>query len=85
MFCRHRPFDITTYLNVSLTVSNQATIPFNSVSNRTSTVQYTDGLTPPLWQKLGDVLARTNNRPEVLFDPVASTNRFYRVLIPLQP
>ena len=79
------PFDGTSYLKVNLTVPDQATITFNSVSNRTYTVQYTDGLTPALWQKLGDVLARTNTRPEVLLDPASNPNRFYRLVVPLQP
>ena len=79
------PFDATSYLKVNLTIPGQATINFNAVSNRTYTVQYTDGLTPPLWQKLGDALARTNTRPEILIDPSAGTNRFYRLVVPMKP
>ena len=79
------PFDASSYLRVNLVVPGLATINFNAVSNRTYTVQYTDGLAPPAWQKFADVLARTNNRPEVFVDPNARTNRFYRLVIPLQP
>lgn len=78
------PFNSASYLKVNLTIPGQATITFNAVSNRTYGVEYTDGL-PPFWQMLGNVLASTNNRPEALIDPSAHTNRFYRLVIPLQP
>ena len=79
------PFDASSYLKVNLTVPGQVTVNFNAVSNRTYTVQYTDSLTPPLWQKLGDALSRTNTRNEVFVDPSANTNRYYRLVIPIRP
>ncbi len=79
------PFDAASYLRVNLSLSNQATIQFNAISNRSYTILYADGLNSTLWQKLGDVLARTNNRPELLIDPASNSNRFYRVVIPIRP
>jgi len=38
-----------------------------------------------LWEKLGDVPARTTSRLEVLIDPNPGTNRFYRIVTPTQP
>jgi hypothetical protein len=60
-------------------------LQFTAVSNRTYTVQYTDKLNPPTWNKLADVLARTVTRTEAITDPNATTNRFYRLVIPIQP
>ena len=79
------PFDATSYLKVNLAILGQTTISFNAVSNRAYTVQYTDSLTPPLWQKLGDALSRTNNRNEVFVDLSANTSRYYRLVIPILP
>jgi len=60
-------------------------VQFIAVSNRTYTVQYTDGLSPTQWKKLGDVLARTFTRVESVPDPNPRTNRLYRIITPIQP
>jgi len=39
-------------------------------------------LSPAHWQRLTDVLARSTNRLETLFDPALGTNRYYRVTTP---
>jgi hypothetical protein len=77
--------DPASYLKAEILASGQATVWFNAVSNRTYSVQYTDGLNPPEWLKLGDVLAQTNSRPEVLIDSSPGRNRFYRLVTPVQP
>ena len=79
------PFNAASYLRVELSLLGPATISFNAISNRAYSVEYTDSLQPVPWQKLADVLARTNNRVEVLTDPTATTNRFYRLVIPSRP
>ena len=79
------PFDASSYLRVDIAPAGIATLSFNAVSNRTYTVQYTDGLHPASWNKLADVLARAVTRTEVLTDPGPATNRFYRLVIPAQP
>ena len=63
----------------------QATLSFNAISNRTYTFQYSDQVTNGIWFKLGDVLARTNNRVETIIDSSWTTNRFYRAVTPRQP
>jgi hypothetical protein len=78
------PFDSSSYLKVELSSLGPATISFNAVSNRSYTVHYIDAV-PGVWQKLGDVLARANTRTEVLIDPNATTNRFYRLVTPVVP
>jgi len=60
-------------------------LQFTAVSNRTYTVQYTDSLNPAAWRKLADVLGRSTTRTENITDPNATTNRFYRLVIPIQP
>ncbi len=79
------PLNGSSYLKIELPSVGPALVRFNAISNRTYSVLYSDELQPALWQKLGDVLARTNNRVEVLSDPTATTNRFYRLVIPTQP
>ena len=60
------------------------TVSVAAVSNRTYTVQYTDALAPGVWNRLGDIVARPNNRVESFTDPGWNTNRFYRVVLPRQ-
>jgi hypothetical protein len=62
-----------------------ATLTFGAISNRTYTVQHSDDLAAGQWTKLGDVPARATNYAANLFDPAATTNRFYRVTTPRQP
>ena len=78
-------FDATSYLKVLLSVTNATTISFNAVSNRAYSVLFTDDLTFPEWNKLGDALSRPTSRVEVLADPTPATNRFYRLVLPAQP
>jgi hypothetical protein len=61
------------------------TVEFMAVSNRTYSVEYTDGLQPSAWEKLGSTLARPDTEPVVLPDPAAGANRFYRLVTPAQP
>jgi hypothetical protein len=61
------------------------TIQFNAISNRTYSVQYNDRLIPGQWQKLTDIMARGDNRLETVVDSGPRTNRFYRVVTPIQP
>ncbi len=79
------PFDGTSYLKVLMSITNATTISFNAVSNRAYSVEVTEGLTPPGWNKLGDALSRPTSRVEVLVDPMPGTNRFYRLVLPPEP
>jgi hypothetical protein len=76
--------DAASFLKVELTLSQTALVQFNAVSNRTYTVQYTDGLNPVQWQKLADVLARAATRLETIFDPGTGPTRYYRLVTPMQ-
>jgi hypothetical protein len=61
-------------------------IQVSAVTNRTYSVQFKDSVDPAVpWNKLGDIFSRNVNRTETLVDPNATTNRFYRVVIPIQP
>jgi hypothetical protein len=81
----------TDYTNVNSVLKIQMTnglgrIQFNAVTNRTYSVQFKDSVDPAVpWNKLGDVFSRNVNRIETLQDPNATTNRFYRLVIPIQP
>jgi hypothetical protein len=77
--------DPQSYLKVEITGSGSPTLSLSAVSNRTYAVQYTDGLNPILWKKLADVLARSVTRNETVVDPGNNTNRYYRVVTPIQP
>jgi hypothetical protein len=77
--------DPQSYLKIEIVVSGSRAISFNAVSNRTYTVQYTDGLNPLLWKKLTDVPARNTTRSEAAVDSSSNTNRYYRLVTPIQP
>jgi Immunoglobulin domain len=78
------PSDSNSFLRVSLQVVGTPSVEFAAISNRTYTVQYSDALGWP-WQRLANVLARTNNRVEIIPDSAWTTNRFYRLVTPWQP
>jgi len=80
------PTDPTSYLKVDkISLSGLATLQFVAVSNRTYTIQYKDDLANSAWQKLADVLGQPTNRTYVVIDPTTTTNRYYRLAIPIQP
>ena len=79
------PCDATSKLNAILTGPDIRTIQFNAVSNRAYSVQFNDRLIPGQWQKLVDVMARSDNHIESIIDSSPRTNRFYRVVTPIQP
>jgi hypothetical protein len=78
------PTNAASYLKVDLnTAPGSAVIDFASVSNRTYSVQYTDGVGITPWLALGDFFASPTNRALSLVDPSWTTNRFYRVVTPV--
>ena len=76
--------DPTSYLKLEIAAAGQASLRFNAVSNRTYTVQYSDGLNPALWRPLANIAAYPNTRPEIVVDANAVTNRFYRLVTPVK-
>jgi hypothetical protein len=80
------PANPASYLRVDANAaSNQTAVRVSAISNRTYTVQYSDTLNSGQWRKLGDIFARPTNRIETFPDLSGNTNRFYRVLLPIQP
>jgi hypothetical protein len=77
--------DASSYLKAEALPSGVNRLRFVAVSNRTYTVQYSDSLLSAPWQKLLDVPAGKTNRTQVIVDGNASSNRFYRLVIPIQP
>lgn len=76
------PTDPNSVLRIQrLTVGSGATVEFLAMSNRTYAVQYSDDLGGG-WSILADSLARTTNRTEIIVDPVATSNRTYRLVTP---
>ncbi len=61
-----------------------AAIEFQAISNKTYTVQYLDEVGRGSWSRLADVVARTTNRVEVIYDPRNAARRYYRVVTPRQ-
>jgi hypothetical protein len=59
-----------------------ATLEFVAISNRVYAAEFTEALGADAWQRLADFVARPTNRLITLSDPVAATNRFYRVRLP---
>jgi len=77
--------DPASYLKLETVSPGIGRLRFTAVSNRTYTVQYTDSLDPIIWHKLADILARNATRVESITDSAAITNRFYRLITPIQP
>ena len=79
------PTNALSYLKVDRLGTGPTQLEFHAVSNTTYTVLYRDAIHTGPWLKLADLLARTSNRVEIVRDPNAATNRFYRVVTPRQP
>jgi hypothetical protein len=76
--------DPLSFLSVQPAITpGAANISFHAVSNRTYSLQYSDRLSPP-WSSLADFPARLTNRIEIVPDPMWTTNRFYRLVLPAQ-
>lgn len=76
------PTSALSGLRLDLWLTNGVWLGFGAVSNKTYTVQFADELADGRWLKLGDVVARTNNRVELLSDTNRVGQRFYRVVTP---
>lgn len=70
--------------NAVLLSGNQLVFNFTAVSNRGYTVQ-TQATVGGSWQKWQDVGAASSNRTLWLTNAAVGTNRFYRLVTPLQP
>lgn len=81
------PTNASSYLKVELrgVLSGTAVLEFFAASNLTYTVEYRDTFPAGAWTRFADVIARATNRVEVLVDPAASPQRFYRLVTPRQP
>lgn len=79
------PADAQSFLKADLLwVSPGVTLRFHAVSNRTYTVQFSEGLASGRWTKLADIAANPIDREVRVSDAEVSTNRFYRLVTPGQ-
>ena len=77
------PRSTNSFLRIdSIVPGAGATLRFGAISNRTYTVQYSDGLAATNWLRLVDVLARTTNHLQTIVDAAPGTNRSYRITTP---
>jgi hypothetical protein len=79
------PLDTNSCLRVTLSVTGGTTVNFEAAAQRSYTIQYADKVPADTWNKLADLLARAAASSESVPDPTATTNRFYRVVVPAQP
>ena len=85
---RTDPRDADSYLRMEeATVDGVGAIRvrFGAVSNRTYTVEYTEQLSAPVWQKLRDVVARPFDHVAEVTDTNGVPQRVYRLVTPRQP
>jgi hypothetical protein len=79
------PTDPASYLKFdSIEPGGGAVLTFGTVAARTYTVEFTDSLGEGAWMALTNVVARSTNRMEHVFDPGFEPNRFYRLITPWQ-
>ncbi len=80
------PNDPLSRLHIdAVTIDTAARIMFNTVSNRTYVVEYTDALNSGSWSILSSLAARTTNATETVVDPVLGNHRSYRLSTPRRP
>jgi hypothetical protein len=80
------PHDPGSFLKIdSISFAPWPRLQFGAVSNKTYTLQYSDGAAGALWRKLADILPQPTNRIETIVDPLGGTNRYYRLATPRQP
>ncbi|HUS36074.1 MAG TPA: CotH kinase family protein [Verrucomicrobiae bacterium] len=80
------PRDNASYLAVDgIETTPNAAVTFRAEANRSYSVQYTDTLTPPVWQKLTDVYGGDDGANARIQDPQASATRYYRIVSPALP
>ncbi|HEY2952837.1 MAG TPA: immunoglobulin domain-containing protein, partial [Verrucomicrobiae bacterium] len=82
------PHDDQSYLKVTEITSalGVITLQFPAVSNRTYSVIYRNFITNGVWSMLTNVLSRSTNRIETIYDPgPASDGRMYRLATPHAP
>ncbi|HXI52822.1 MAG TPA: lamin tail domain-containing protein, partial [Candidatus Saccharimonadales bacterium] len=80
------PTNRLSNLRVDLTtLPEAAVVQVGVAAGHTYTLQYSDSLTAPSWRKLSDIVSRPTSRIEQVPDPGYTSNRFYRVVAPVQP
>jgi hypothetical protein len=80
------PTNAASFLKIEQAITpGAAVVKVAAVSNRTYTVQFNDHLGPVAWRRLADLVARPSNRIELITDPAWTTNRYYRLVLPVQP
>lgn len=72
-----------SYLKVDwITEGEEAIVAFKTISNKTYSVLYSDGIDLGGWSKLVDIVAQPLNHLEIVSDPAKSRARFYRLITP---
>jgi hypothetical protein len=80
------PTNAASRLSIRASRAGEVTrIEFEGESNRTYTVQYTDSVDSPSWNRLADLAAQTNRQAVVVPDSAVQPRRFYRVITPREP
>lgn len=79
------PDNADSYLRIdTIDINGGANVTFGALSNRTYTVQSSDGIGLP-WTRLADVPAHPTNRVERIRDPAFHPLRYYRLSTPRTP
>ena len=80
------PRNANSYLKAELISETEGFgISFVAEPAKTYTVQYTDDLENGVWRTLADVIARADQRVETVWDVEGTSQRFYRLVTPIQP
>jgi hypothetical protein len=78
------PTNSLSYLQLSVTATGAGVrLAFDAVSNRTYTIQRSQGLTHAAWTNLAQLSSRPTNWSASIEDPTPATSRYYRVIIPV--
>ena len=77
--------DPASKLKIRLDMTGGTKLSFTAVSNRTYAVQFSDALSSAQWRALVNLIANKTTSDTIVADPAPATNRFYRIVFPVQP
>ncbi len=77
------PGSASSFLRIArVSTEGGARVHFNISAGKTYTIQYTDDLASPVWQRLADLAATPAGGAIAVADPAAPVTRFYRLVTP---
>jgi hypothetical protein len=72
-------------LRVDATAAGQPILSFNAAADKSYSILATDSLQAVAWERVSNILPGAPRSVELVDDDGGLTNRFYRIVSPMQP